>query len=50
MANMRMNAVQPALEGRPGGLRECFIRDPFRNLIIFAERVSEEKVSVGQAS
>jgi hypothetical protein len=39
------NAVQSPLEARPWGLKEFFIRDPFKNLIIFAERIPEEEVS-----
>lgn len=37
------NAVQSPLEAKPWGLKEFFLRDPFRNLILFAERISEEK-------
>jgi hypothetical protein len=39
------NAVQSPLEAKPWGLKEFFIRDPFRNLILFAERISEEEAS-----
>jgi catechol 2,3-dioxygenase-like lactoylglutathione lyase family enzyme len=39
------NAVQSPLEAKPWGLKEFFIRDPFRNLIIFAERIPEEEAS-----
>ncbi len=42
------NAVQSSLEAKPWGLREFFIRDPFRNLIIFAERLSEEEANAGR--
>jgi hypothetical protein len=35
------NAVQSPLELKPWGLKEFFIRDPFRNLILFAERIPE---------
>jgi catechol 2,3-dioxygenase-like lactoylglutathione lyase family enzyme len=36
------NAVQSPLEAKPWGLKEFFIRDPFRNLILFAEGIPEE--------
>ena len=42
------NAVQSALEAKPWGLKEFFIRDPFRNLILFAERISQEEASAAQ--
>jgi catechol 2,3-dioxygenase-like lactoylglutathione lyase family enzyme len=42
------NAVQSPLEAKPWGLREFFIRDPFRNLIIFAQRLSEEDANAGR--
>ncbi len=35
------NAVQSVLEAKPWGLKEFFIRDPFGNLILFAERIPE---------
>jgi hypothetical protein len=38
-------AVQSPLEAKPWGLKEFFLRDPFRNLILFAERISEEEAS-----
>ena len=41
---MPTNAVQSPLEAKPWGLKEFFIRDPFRNLILFAERISCEEV------
>lgn len=37
------NAVQSPLEAKPWGLKEFFVRDPFRNLLLFAERLSEEE-------
>jgi DNA-binding HxlR family transcriptional regulator/uncharacterized glyoxalase superfamily protein PhnB len=39
------NAVQSALEAKPWGLKEFFLRDPFGNLLLFAERVSEEEAT-----
>lgn len=42
------NAVQSPLEAKPWGLKEFFIRDPFRNLILFAERISDGKASAAQ--
>lgn len=41
-------AVQSPLEAKPWGMREFFIRDPFRNLLLFAERLTEEEDSSGQ--
>jgi hypothetical protein len=35
------NAVQSPFEAKPWGLKEFFVRDPFGNLIIFAERIAE---------
>lgn len=37
------HAVQSPLEAKPWGLKEFFVRDPFRNLLLFAERLSEEE-------
>jgi hypothetical protein len=42
------HAVQSPLEAKPWGLKEFFIRDPFRNLILFAERIPEEEVGAEQ--
>ena len=42
------NAVQSSLEAKPWGLKEFFIRDPFRNLILFAEGIPEEEASSEQ--
>ena len=39
------NAVRSPLEAKPWGLKEFFIGDPFGNLIIFAERISEADAS-----
>jgi len=36
-------AIQSPLEAKPWGLKEFFIRDPFRNLILFAEGISKEE-------
>jgi hypothetical protein len=36
-------AVQSALEAKPWGLKEFSLCDPFRNLLLFAERVPEEE-------
>ncbi|HZU67735.1 MAG TPA: VOC family protein [Ktedonobacteraceae bacterium] len=35
------NAVCSMLEAKPWGLKEFFIRDPYGNLILFAERIPE---------
>jgi glyoxalase/bleomycin resistance protein/dioxygenase superfamily protein len=35
------DAVQSAPKVQPWGLKEFFIRDPFCNLLLFAERISE---------
>lgn len=35
------NAVQSPLEAKPWGLKEFLLRDPFGNLLLFAERLSE---------
>jgi hypothetical protein len=32
------NAVQSPMEAKPWGFKEFFVRDPFGNLILFAER------------
>jgi hypothetical protein len=42
------HAVQSPLEAKPWGLKEFFICDPFRNLILFAERISDEEGSRAQ--
>jgi catechol 2,3-dioxygenase-like lactoylglutathione lyase family enzyme len=39
------NAVRSPLEARQWGLKEFFVRDPFGNLILFAERIPEEEAS-----
>jgi len=35
------NAVRSPLEAKPYGLKEFSVRDPFGNLLLFAERISE---------
>jgi len=42
------NAVQSPVEAKPWGLKEFFIRDPFRNLLLFAERIPEVDASSEQ--
>ena len=42
------NAVQSPVEAKPWGLKEFFIKDPFRNLLLFAERISEADASSEQ--
>jgi glyoxalase/bleomycin resistance protein/dioxygenase superfamily protein len=37
------NAVRSPLEAKLWGFKEFFICDPFRNLILFAERISDEE-------
>jgi catechol 2,3-dioxygenase-like lactoylglutathione lyase family enzyme len=37
------NAVQSPLEAKPWRMKEFFLCDPFRNLILFAEGISEEE-------
>jgi hypothetical protein len=44
------NAISSPLVAQPWGLKEFCIRDPFRNLILFAEGISEEGASVGQGA
>jgi len=41
------HAVQSPLEAKPWGLEEFFIRDPFGNLTLFAERIPEADASSG---
>lgn len=41
-------AMQSPLEVKPWGLKEFFLRDPFGNLLLFAERVAEREVNDGQ--
>lgn len=39
------NAIASPLVAQPWGLKEFSIRDPFRNLILFAETISQEEAS-----
>ena len=39
------HAVQSQLEAKPWGLKEFVVCDPFRNLLLFAERLPEEGAS-----
>ncbi|KAN0096120.1 Glyoxalase/Bleomycin resistance protein/Dihydroxybiphenyl dioxygenase [Hyaloscypha variabilis] len=40
---MLKNVVQSPLDTKPWGMKEFSLRDPFRNLLLFAERIPEEK-------
>jgi hypothetical protein len=42
---MPTNTIQSPLEAKPWGLKEFFIRDPFGNLLLFAERIPEVDAS-----
>jgi DNA-binding HxlR family transcriptional regulator len=42
------NAVQSAPQAQPWGLKEFFLRDPFGNLLLFAERIPEADASSEQ--
>jgi Glyoxalase/Bleomycin resistance protein/Dioxygenase superfamily len=42
------NAVQSAPQAQPWGLNEFFIRDPFGNLILFAESIPKADASSEQ--
>jgi hypothetical protein len=37
------NAIQSPLIAQPWGFKEFCVRDPFRNLMLFAENISEEE-------
>jgi hypothetical protein len=37
------DALAAHAEDKPWGLKEFFVCDPYRNLILFAERLSEEE-------
>jgi hypothetical protein len=43
------NAIASPLVAQPWGLKEFSIRDPFRNLLLFAERIPEEEASTEPA-
>lgn len=40
-----INAIASPLVAQPWELKEFSIRDPFRNLILFAERISQEEAN-----
>jgi hypothetical protein len=40
---MSKNVVQSSLDTKPWGMKEFSLRDPFRNLLLFAERIPEKK-------
>ena len=40
---MSKNVVQSPLDTKPWGMKEFSLRDPFRNLLLFAERIPDEK-------
>jgi len=42
------SAVRSPLESNPWGFKEFFICDPFRNLILFAESISEEEARAAE--
>ncbi len=42
------NAIRTPLKAQPWGLKEFTVRDPFGNLIIFAERIPEADASSEQ--
>ncbi|HZS77847.1 MAG TPA: VOC family protein [Ktedonobacteraceae bacterium] len=44
------HAVQSPLEARPWGLKEFFVCDPFRNLLLFAERIPAEEARAEQGA
>src|SRR5712692_6198440 len=42
-------AVQSSPQAQPWGMKEFFLCDPFRNLILFGEEIAEEEASAEQA-
>lgn len=44
------NSISSPLVSQPWGLKEFSICDPFRNLILFAEAISEEETSAEEGS
>ncbi len=42
-------AVQSSPQAQPWGMKEFYICDPFRNLILFGEEIAEEEASAEQA-
>jgi catechol 2,3-dioxygenase-like lactoylglutathione lyase family enzyme len=41
-------AIQSPLTSQPWGMKEFFLCDPFRNLLLFGERISDEEASAAQ--
>ena len=44
------NAIHTPLVAQPWGFKEFCIRDPFRNLLLFAEGTSQEEASAEQGA
>jgi catechol 2,3-dioxygenase-like lactoylglutathione lyase family enzyme len=44
------NAISPPLVAQPWEFKEFCIRDPFRNLLLFAEGIPEEEASAEQGA
>ncbi len=42
-------AIQSPLTSQPWGMKEFFLCDPFRNLLLFGESISEEEASAKPA-
>ena len=43
-------AIQSPLEAKPWGMKEFFLCDPFRNLLLFAEGIPQEETSPEQGA
>jgi uncharacterized glyoxalase superfamily protein PhnB len=43
-------AVQSPLQAQPWGMKEFFLCDPFRNLLLFGERIPEEESNTEQGA
>jgi uncharacterized glyoxalase superfamily protein PhnB len=43
-------AVQSPLQAQPWGMKEFFLCDPFRNLLLFGERIPEEESKTEQGA
>ena len=43
-------AVQSPLQAQPWGMKEFFLCDPFRNLLLFGERIPEEESTTEQGA
>ncbi|HLW02752.1 MAG TPA: VOC family protein [Ktedonobacterales bacterium] len=43
-------ALQSPLTSQPWGMKEFFLRDPFRNLLLFGESIPEEESSPQQGA